>query len=60
MNFKVEHPAWDAYPVNNSLVDINFKGVYGDDFECLSNQIPTSVLLVEGSEVYLGNRKLIN
>ena len=58
--FRVEHPEWKMYSLIDYKIDVDFKECYGNDFEILQNQEPTSVFLVEGSEVSLGDRKSIN
>lgn len=57
--FRVEHPEWKMYGLNNYNIAIDFKSTYGNDFKQLQNQKPSSVFLVEGSEVLLGDKKLI-
>ena len=57
--FKVEHPEWKMYSLNNYKVNIDFNAVYGTDFKHLQKKQPSSVFLVEGSEVLLGDKKRI-
>ena len=57
--FRVEHPAWKMYALNDYNIDVDFKACYGQNFEMLQHQQPSSVFLVEGSEVSLGDRKSI-
>ena len=54
--FKVEHPSWKMFAIEDYHIDVDFKACYGKSFEMLQHQKPTSVLLVEGSEVSLGDR----
>lgn len=51
IEYGVEHPRWEVYPVSNYKIDINFKDVYGDDFAFLEREKPLSVMLAEGSEI---------
>ena len=57
--FRVEHPAWKTYSLLDYNIDVDFETVYGKGFGCLQHQKPSSVFLVEGSEVSLGDRKSI-
>jgi len=57
--FQVEHEPWKVYSINRTKIDIDFKSVYGESFDLLRSQTPSSILLAEGSEVLLGDRKLI-
>jgi len=57
--FKVEHQPWKMYSLINYNIDVDFEAVYGKSFSILKNQQPSSVFLVEGSEVSLGDRKTI-
>lgn len=49
--YQVEHPVWLTYPVKNYDVNVDFKGIYGNQFEFLSNSEPVSVFLAEGSAI---------
>lgn len=49
--YRVEHPAWEVYPVRSYRLDVDFAGLYGEAFGFLSKEKPTSVLLAEGSEI---------
>ena len=39
--------------------EIDFKKVYGKDFECLNHQKPISVMLAEGSEIEVRMKKYL-
>lgn len=54
--YKVEHPKWELFSVENVRIDVDFGRTYGDEFAFLSEQKPYSVLLAKGSEisVYIG------
>lgn len=56
--YKVEHPKWELYSVENVKVDVDFGSTYGDEFAFLMGKSPYSVLLAKGSEVsvYLGDK----
>jgi uncharacterized protein len=49
--YEVIHPKWDMYDVLSYSVDVDFSRVYGEQFSCLNEVQPYSVLLTEGSEV---------
>lgn len=49
--YEVKHPKWKYYSVHKSEIELDFKANYGDDFDFLKNEKPTSVFLLEGSEV---------
>jgi uncharacterized protein len=49
--YRVEHPRWDVYKVNEYQIDVDFAGVYGSEFGFLKNEKPLSVFLAEGSEI---------
>lgn len=57
--YEVTHPKWEAYKVTNYDIDINFGTVYGKEFESLNSTKPISVMLVEGSEITVENKKTI-
>jgi len=47
--YRVEHPRWDVYPMQNYLIDVDFEDIYGHDFSFLKAEMPKSVFLAEGS-----------
>jgi len=49
--YEVVHPQWQVYPVRQYTIDVDFAGVYGDDFRFLRSETPRSIFLVEGSEI---------
>jgi uncharacterized protein YqjF (DUF2071 family) len=55
--YEVCHPKWDWYSVKNYQLKINFKKLYGNDFEGLNHQKPVSVMLAEGSEIRVKIKK---
>ena len=56
--YRVEHPTWEMFEVENQLINVNFGATYGDEFAFLANEKPYSILLAKGSEVsvYKGAR----
>lgn len=57
--YEVVHPRWQAYKVLDYEIDVDFEAVYGNDFKMLSKQIPRSVMLAEGSEIAVKNKRKI-
>ena len=49
--YKVNHPRWFVNKVINYSIDCDFKSMYGNDFTCLYNNQPESVIIAEGSPV---------
>ncbi|WP_299703961.1 DUF2071 domain-containing protein [uncultured Pontibacter sp.] len=57
--YEVTHPRWDAYDVVSYEIDVDFGEVYGPQFGFLSMERPVSVMLAEGSEIKVENKKTI-
>ena len=57
--YEVAHPRWDCYDVLDKQINVDFELIYGDDFSELSNQEPLSVMLAEGSEISVENKRKI-
>lgn len=57
--FEVKHPSWKIYNVLDSIINVDFESSYGTDFEFLNHQQPASVMLAEGSEISVGNKRVI-
>jgi len=57
--FRVEHPRWTVYPVEQYSIDCNFKMLYGNDFESLNNKQPASVFLSEGSPATIFTKRIL-
>ncbi|WP_419870455.1 YqjF family protein [Chryseobacterium sp. CT-SW4] len=57
--YEVVHPKWNYYKVKDYQIDIDFKKVYGKDFESLNEKGPLSVMLAEGSEIEVKTKKYI-
>ncbi|KMQ67446.1 hypothetical protein ACM39_13490 [Chryseobacterium sp. FH2] len=58
--YEVYHPKWEYYLVKNHRLKINFKKIYGNDFEYLKHQKPISVMLAEGSEIMVKTKKYLS
>lgn len=57
--YKVTHPWWNEYKVIGYNIDVDFASAFGEKFDFLSRQMPSSVMLAEGSELTLGDKKRI-
>lgn len=57
--YEVTHPKWEIYRVDNYEIDVDFGAVYGAQFEFLNSTNPASVMLAEGSEITVENKKTI-
>lgn len=49
--FRVRHPAWRTYGVEDSQIGIDFGHLYGPSWRFLQPRVPDSVILAEGSAV---------
>jgi hypothetical protein len=59
IEYHVEHPRWQVYPIEAWHCDVDFGAVYGQVFASLNEARPLSVFLAEGSEVAVQDRKMI-
>jgi len=57
--YEVKHPAWKIYNVIDSIIDVDYGATYGSDFEFLNQEQPISIMLAEGSEISVGNKRVI-
>ena len=51
IEYKINHPRWDIYPIHNYIIDFDFAAFYGEYFDQLNNIKPNSVMLAEGSDI---------
>lgn len=51
LEFRVEHPSWEIYPVKNFKTDFDFGFLFGEKWKCLNETKPHCVMLVKGSHV---------
>jgi hypothetical protein len=49
--YEVERPKWQAYDIRSYDLKVNFGLLYGKTFAHLTNELPKSVYLAEGSEI---------
>jgi uncharacterized protein YqjF (DUF2071 family) len=58
--YGVDHPRWETYPMINYEINVDFENNYGKDFAFLSNTKPNSVMLAEGSGIFvMKGKKLV-
>lgn len=52
MEYRVEHPHWEIYPLRKRFqLDVDFGSLYGEQWSFLNTQIPFNILLAEGSPI---------
>ena len=59
MEYEVRHPRWQAYKVSEYEINVDFKAVYGNEFDELSQATPKSVMLAEGSEISVEKKRKV-
>ncbi len=59
MEYQVEHPRWQVYPVQGWQAQVDFGAAYGDAFAGLSKAGPQSIFLAEGSDIVVRKGQLI-
>ncbi|WP_459209702.1 YqjF family protein [Aquimarina rhabdastrellae] len=57
--YEVTHPRWNIYNVRNYEINVDFGKLYGAKFDFLTKLEPHSVMLAEGSEITVENKKTI-
>jgi len=57
--YEVTHPKWESYKINAFAINVDFGSVYGPDFKVLTEEKPKSVMLMEGSEITVENKRAI-
>ncbi len=55
--YEVTHPKWVQYAVKEAEIKVDFGAVYGSEFSFLNEIEPHSVLLAEGSEITVENKR---
>ncbi|MEE9148248.1 MAG: DUF2071 domain-containing protein, partial [Candidatus Tectomicrobia bacterium] len=54
--FRVEHPAWEVYPVQSYSLELDWEQVYGPDWAFLRHATPDSIVFAVGSAVAVYSR----
>jgi len=57
--YEVTHPRWNVYQVDSYDINVDFGLNYGDQFAFLSKMDPHSVMLAEGSEITVENKRSV-
>lgn len=57
--YEVTHPKWEVYPVQSYEIDVDFGKVYGEHFQFLNRQQPSSVFLAEGSLITVEGKRVL-
>ncbi len=57
VEYEVQHPSWQIYPVNNYLIDCDFTALYGNGFSFLQKLAPLSVFVARGSAIAILSKK---
>ena len=55
--YGVTHPRWQQYEVNDFDIRVDFGRLYSDEWHILNGLKPTSVMLAEGSEITVENKR---
>ena len=55
--YQVEHPRWKVHRVSSYEINCKFDKLYGESFAFLDKATPVSVLLAEGSEIAVRNKR---
>ncbi|MDY7395603.1 DUF2071 domain-containing protein [Aureibaculum sp. 2210JD6-5] len=55
--YEVTHPKWLKYNIIRSEIDVNFDETYGEKFSFLNQTKPISIMLAEGSEITVENKR---
>lgn len=58
--YEVVHPTWRQLKIKDIKLDIDFEANYGKDFSFLQSATPSSVILAEGSEVSVRNKRTVH
>lgn len=57
--YRVEHPRWDIYDVQDFQVSVDFGSTYGPPFNLLNLLTPRSVFLAEGSSIRVNDKRML-
>ncbi len=58
--YKVEHPKWELFSIDNYEIDVDFGKLYGAEFAFLNERKPFSILLAKGSPIAVYKGKKID
>lgn len=57
--YEVTHPKWEHYLVQSHSIHVDFEKTYGSSFSMLNSASPVSIMLAEGSEITVENKRII-
>ena len=57
VEYAVQHPRWQMYPVKEYTIDCDFTALYGDRFSMLQFATPNSVFVAKGSPISILHKK---
>jgi len=57
--YEVTRPKWKEYNVIDYEINVDFGIIYGNEFQFLSERKPTSIMLADGSEITIENKRKI-
>jgi uncharacterized protein YqjF (DUF2071 family) len=57
--YGVKHPRWNQYRVQSFDIIADFGDLYGPEFAMLTGKVPDSLVLAEGSEISIENKRVI-
>lgn len=55
--YQVTHPRWQSYPVRKYEIEVDFGRIYGAPFRELNEGALKSIMLMEGSEITVENKR---
>lgn len=55
--YEVKHPSWDYYLIEDYKINVDYELNYGSEFKSLTNMKPKSIMLMEGSEISVENKR---
>jgi len=57
VEYAVQHPRWQMYPVKEYTIDCDFTALYGDRFSMLQSATPNSLFVAKGSPISILHKK---
>jgi len=51
LRYEVAHPPWEVFPVQSFHLDLDWRSVYGPEWELLNKATPMSTVFAEGSAI---------
>lgn len=57
VEYAVQHPRWEIYPVKEYTIDCDFNALYGNQFAMLQTAVPNSVFVAKGSAISILHKR---